>query len=117
MSTVVMSRFLSGCIPLRILLAVGSTYIPEAKLKLFSVVLFGISMGLLYLYFANKRLDAPEAGGEGTWWSNLRLIHGLLYLCAAIYAYQGKREYVWIPLTIDVIVGLLAFLHHTHSRQ
>jgi hypothetical protein len=52
---------------------------------------------------------AFEAGGK-TWWAELRLIHGLMYLAAAIYALQLK-DVASIPLTIDVIFGLTVFLN------
>jgi hypothetical protein len=52
-------------------------------------------------------MNAPEGGGV-TWWANIRIIHGLLYLAASVYAFQGK-PFVWIPLLIDVIFGFLAF--------
>jgi hypothetical protein len=102
--------FLLGCIPARLLLVFLSTKIPKDKLVYFGILLLTISMSFLYLYFTNNRLSAPEAGGI-TWWSQLRLIHGLLYLTAAIYAIQGK-DLVWIPLLIDVIFGLISFTNH-----
>ena len=100
--------FLLGCIPVRLLLVYLSTKIPNDKLKYFGIMLLAISLGFLFLYFTNGRLHAPEAGGA-TWWSQLRLIHGLLYLTAAIYSFQGKNI-IWIPLFIDVIFGFIAFI-------
>ena len=100
--------FLFGCIPVRILLVYISTIIPLDKLKFFGVPLLLVSLGFLYLYFTNGRLNAPEAGGV-TWWSNIRIIHGLLYLAASIYAFQGK-PFVWIPLSLDLIFGFIAFI-------
>jgi len=104
--------FLLGCIPVRILLAYISTKLSQEQLKYLGVVLLGISLSFMYLYFTNKRLDAPEAGGK-TWWSSLRPIHGVLYLAAAIYAFKGETTMVWIPLIIDVIFGFIVFsIHH-----
>ena len=51
---------------------------------IFGIILLLISFGFLYLFFGNKRLKAGEAGGK-TWWHNLRLFHGMMYLCASIY--------------------------------
>ena len=102
--------FLFGCIPLRLLFVYISTKIPSDKLKFFSIPLILISLSFLYLYFTNGRLNAPEAKGI-TWWSKLRLMHGLLYLAAVIYALKGNKL-VWLPLLIDVILGLFAFLNH-----
>ncbi len=90
--------FLLGCIPLRSLLAyitykLGSAS-PVLSIEsssetasifetsysiirtLIIVILMGIGISFLILYFKNLRLDAPEAGGK-TWWNNLRPIHGL----------------------------------------
>ena len=92
------------CIPARILLAWYSQHVVD--LRGYSFILFAIAIGTLYLWYTNKRLDAPEAGGK-TWWSEYRLIIGLLYLAAGIYAYQGKRDLVWIPLAIDIAFGII----------
>ena len=100
--------FLLGCIPARLVLVYISTQIPVDKLKYFGILLFLIAISFLFLYFTNGRMNAPEASGGVTWWSNLRIIHGLLYLAASVYAFQEK-PYVWIPLLIDVIFGFFAF--------
>ena len=100
--------FLFGCIPIRLLLVYISTI--TTNLKLFSIPLFIISFGFLYLYFTNGRLNAPEANGI-TWWANLRIVHGLLYLAAGILSLQ-ENKLVWVPLMVDVLFGLSAFLSH-----
>ena len=102
--------FLLGCIPTRLFLVYLSTIIPSDKLKFFGIPLLLVSLGFMFLYFTNERLNAPEAGGV-TWWSNLRIIHGLLYLAASIYAFQSN-PLVWVPLLIDVIFGFVVFIIH-----
>ncbi len=113
--------FLGLCIPARLVLSI----LPKMKVflgkylksytdiayKLFGIVILCMSLGFLYLFFLNKRLDAGESGGK-TWWHNLRLIHGINYLCAAIYIFVDKTEYASIPLGIDVLFGLFAHLNH-----
>lgn len=109
--------FLLVCIPTRLLLVYLSTLVPSDKLKLFSIPLLLIATGFLYLYFTNGRLQATEAGppgpgqAPGTWWAKLRLIHGLFYLAAFIYAFK-ESNLVWVPLLMDVSFGLSVFLMH-----
>ena len=103
--------FFGVCIPLRLSLAYLATTLNKEDLRFFGKFLLVIALGFLYLYFTNKRLNAPEATGGVTWWSEYRLIHGLLYLCAAIYALQGKNT-AWIPLLIDVGLGASLKLLH-----
>ena len=93
---------------MRILLAWISTKIPVKYLGIFATLLLAMSLGFLYLYFTKGRQLAPEAGGV-TWWANYRLLIGLLYLAAAIYAFQGRQDLIWIPLTMDVLFGLVIF--------
>jgi hypothetical protein len=123
--------FLTLCIPIRIIFALLPNYkliekyIPiKLNKKLFyqvvGIMFLGIAIGFLYLYFTNERLNAPEAGGK-TWWHNLRLLHGLLYLCASIYILWNINNinlirYASIPLIIDVIVGLLSFINYRYLK-
>ena len=123
--------FLTLCIPMRIIFALLPNYkliekyIPiKLNKKLFyqvvGIIFLGISIGFLYLYFTNERLNAPEAGGK-TWWHNLRLLHGLLYLCASIYILWNINNinlirYASIPLVIDVIVGILSFINFRYLK-
>ena len=100
--------FLFLCIPVRILIALAPVFIPDKYLKLYATALLLIGLSFIYLYFTNSRLNAPEAGGK-TWWAQYRIIIGLLYVSAAIYAFQGKRNLIWIPLSIDILFGLVIF--------
>ncbi len=100
--------FLLLCIPARILIALGSKFVPDAYMKLYATLLLLIGLSFVYLFFTNTRLDAPEAGGK-TWWAKYRLIIGALYLVAAIYAFQGKRDLIWVPLAMDITFGTIIF--------
>ncbi len=93
--------FLLACLPARILLAWLST---KFSGKLFGTLLLAMSLGFLWLYFTGGRKYAFETGGP-TWWSQYRLIVGLLYLAAAVYSFQGLTQYAWIPIIIDAIFG------------
>lgn len=100
--------FLGLCIPLRILIAWSSTIVPPKYLPVYGAACFLVAVGFLYLYFTGSRMYAPEANGP-TWWSHYRLIIGMLWLTAAIYAFQRRSDLVWIPLTIDILFGLVIF--------
>ena len=102
--------YLAGCIPIRICIAILAVVLSKQHLQYYGYVLMMPAIGFLMLYFGNLRLDAPEAGGK-TWWANLRIIHGLLYLTASVLAIQ-QNNIAWVPLAIDVIFGLLAFINH-----
>ena len=102
--------FLIGCIGTRVLLTIAPIYLPYKWLQLFGILILAISSSFLYLYFTDGRLNAPEGGGI-TWWVNFRLIHGVLYLAAAIYLLKRER-FAWIPLALDTLLGLLLFLNY-----
>jgi hypothetical protein len=101
--------FLLLCIPARVLLAALSRIIPSKYLKVYGALLLLIGVSFLYLYFNNLRLGAPEAGGE-TWWAPFRIIIGFLYIAAATYSFQGKRDLIWVPLSMDIVFGIIIFL-------
>lgn len=102
--------FLLGCIPIRIMIAALPAYMDKSWLPYYGGMLMLPMMGFFYLYFNNFRLHAIESGGT-TWWAQFRLLHAVLYLCAVIYAFQGN-QLAWVPLIIDVMVGLVLFLNH-----
>ena len=106
--------FLLLCIPVRILLAALSQIIPSEYLKLYGFLLLLIGLSFLYLYFNNLRLGAPEAGGE-TWWAPFRLLIGFFYIAAATYSFQGKRDLIWIPLSMDIVFGMVIFMLKHYS--
>ena len=95
--------FLLGCIPMRLLLVWYTKQYPSNNI---GYALFAVSISFLYLYFNNLRLNATESSTGVTWWAPYRLIHGLLYMAAAIYIFKDK-QYSWIPLLIDVLLGLI----------
>ncbi len=100
--------FLLVCIPLRILFTIATQYVSKEYLKYFGHIFLLMATSFFYLYFTHSRLYSQEAGGV-TWWAPLRLIIGLFYFSAAIYAFQGRRDLVWIPLSMDIIFGLIIF--------
>jgi uncharacterized membrane protein len=102
--------FLFGCIPVRFLLAYTPLLLNKNLLPYLGVCLSIMSLGFLFLFFQNLRLNAPEANGN-TWWANFRLVHGALLMCAAIYCFRSD-SIAWVPLTMDVLFGILLFIYH-----
>jgi len=101
--------FLGVCIPLRTSF-VYLSYKLEDKYKKILGMIFGIiGITFLSLYFFNLRLDAPEGGGK-TWWKELRLIHGVLYISAYIYSIKDIN-YMWQPILLDTLFGLVSFIN------
>ncbi len=68
------------------------------------------AIGFLYIYITGSRKTGPEVIGDKIWWNDLRPVHGFLYLLFAINAFE-KNPDSWIILMLDVIIGLIAFLH------
>lgn len=99
--------FLLFCIPARIGLFLLSTRAPGEYVPALGALFAGIGLSFLYLFATNSRLDAPEAGGKGTWWHGLRPIHGILYLSAGVILLTGQpSKYAAACLGTDVLLGL-----------
>jgi len=105
-----MLLFLIGCIGTRTLLAVLAKNISPDYLPLMGVGGLAISFGLMYFYLSGTRTTGPETFGDKIWWNHLRPVHSTLYLLFAILAFQ-KSKYAWVPLAIDVCIGIVAFLN------
>jgi hypothetical protein len=100
--------FLIGCIGTRIiLLYIAKSY--PTLLRYLGIFTLAIGLGFFYYYFTGKRTTGPETFGDKIWWNDLRPIHGSLYILFSILAFQNK-DYAWMILAIDVIIGLSAFL-------
>ena len=63
----------------------------------------------IYMYITGIRDSGLGTFGNKIWWSNLRPIHGILYLLFSYNAINGNKN-AWIFLLIDVIFGLISFL-------
>jgi len=105
--------FLLGCIPTRLLLVYVAYSLPEDYLPYFGLLLLIPALSFLILYLFRLRLDAPEGGGH-TWWNDMRPLHGILYLVAAIGSFM-KTSWIWKPLLGDVLLGLAAFIHFHYT--
>ena len=106
--------FLIGCIGLRSFIVYLAMIANKFWLKIIGYVAILPAIGFFYFFFIGTRKTG--AFGEKAWWNNLRPLHGSLYLLFAYNAINGKN-FAWIFLLIDVIIGLLSFLifHYTNN--
>ena len=77
----------------------------------YSILLFLIGFGFLYLYMTDSRLNAPEANGN-TWWNEFRPVHGMLYLLASMYAFKKDNVSASLLIFIDTVIGAILFINH-----
>ena len=106
----------SICIFVRTILVLLAYYLDVNYVYYMSFPTFFMGMGFLVIYFNNLRKTGAEVFGSKIWWNDLRVIHGFNYLFFAYLAFtRNKNSY--IPLTIDVIFGTIAFLMYHFSQN
>ena len=111
-----MLLFLIGCIGMRTLLTIGVMFTKSDYLPYEGYVGLLVACSFFYLYMnGNKYADGQlkQYGEKNIWWNEMRFVHGTFYLIFAIMAIQ-KNLYAWIPLGLDVIVGLNSWLKHNN---
>ena len=102
--------FIMLCLPLRLIIGLLPIYLNKYFKKIYSLFILIVGISFLYLYFSDSRLTAFESGGN-TWWHNIRLVHGMIYLTSSIYLYKNSNLASLI-LLIDVLFGFMAFLNN-----
>ena len=114
----IQKRFLlfSLCIIVRIILVLLAYYLDKKYVYYMSFPTLLISLGFFTIYFGNLRDTGSEVLGSKIWWNNLRPIHGLNYLLFAYLAFT-KNQYSYIPLSFDVIIGVIAFLIYHYNQH
>jgi hypothetical protein len=72
------------------------------------------AIGFLTIYMGGYRKRGMEVFGKKIWWNNLRPIHAILY---SIFSYLAimKNNNSYIPLLMDVIIGLVSFIYHHYN--
>jgi len=105
------SLFLLGCIPLRLLFVKISKTVNREWLPTLGALALLPVIGWLWIYFGHPRNTGPEVFGGRIWWNNIRPIHAMLYASFAYLAFR-KNKNAYIPLLLDVILGLTSFLFH-----
>jgi hypothetical protein len=106
--------FLVGCIGIRTGFAFGAAKVDKKYLPYLGVLGLLLAISWVLIYRFNLRPTGREAGGI-IWWNKIRLVHALLYFVFAVLAFSGS-DYAWVPLGIDVFVGLTAFVNHHWSN-
>lgn len=94
--------FLSVCVPIRIIFV----YFAKQKkfLKEMAILALFVSIG----FACSTRKRGIETFGEKIWWGGLRPFHSLMYLSFAVSVFLSLKEIAWIPLALDVFIGVLA---------
>ena len=108
--------FLIGCIGVRFLLVYISKNINKKYLPYMGLMALLPAMGFLYLFLTGKRKTGGEVFGGKIWWIKLRPVHAFLYILFAIMAFK-KESNAFIPLLIDVSIGLTAFLYYHFTQN
>jgi hypothetical protein len=101
--------FFSICILVRTILAFIAYYVNINYTYYLSFPTFIIGIGFITIYLGNLRTTGREVLGNKIWWNQLRPIHAINYLVFAYLAYR-KNKKAYVPLAIDVIIGIVAFL-------
>lgn len=101
--------FLIGCIGVRTLFVVMAKYASQKQLFYMGALALLPALGFIIIYFTGIRSTGAEVFGEKIWWNDLRIVHAMLYILFAIYAFQNKW-FAWVPLGVDVVIGLTAFI-------
>jgi len=101
--------FLFGCIGTRSLLVYLAKIANKTYLKYMGYLSLLPAIGFFYLFLTGSRKTGAEVFGDKIWWTNLRPVHGLLYLLFSYNAINGNLN-AWMYLLVDVIIGLISFL-------
>ena len=99
--------YIGCCLPIRFSFVLIAKYIPNKYLPLLGCVALTISIGFFYQAIRNNRNTG--AFGQPVWWQHYRPIHALTYLVAASLAF-ARHKMTYLPLLIDVIIGILVYL-------
>lgn len=107
--------FLGLCIPSRIIIALLSIYDNKTIRTLLILFASIIVIGWTYIYITKSRQRGGEVFGEKIWWNQLRPVHAFNYLLFIILSLRNNA-YASVPLIIDPIIGLLAFINYHYKE-
>lgn len=105
------------CVVVRALWAYLVMQTPAHRLPWVGAVALLPAFGFFTLYLTNQRLGPVTETGPHCqlWWHALRPVHGVLYLLTALYAFRRETHAAFVPLVVDVVLGLLAGLYKQWS--
>ena len=103
--------FIFGCLFARVVITFLVKNSPKDKLPYLGLLGLIPAIGFSYIYITGKRKTGGEVFGERIWWNSLRPIHAILYFLFAFLAIN-KNKKAYLPLLIDVNIGLMAFLSY-----
>jgi len=106
--------FLLLCIPVRIGFVVIAKKVDKKYLPYLGYLAILPAIGFAYIYIFGKRKTGAETFGQKIWWNNLRPLHSILYFIF-VYLALKKSNNAYIPLLLDVIIGLISFIIHHYS--
>jgi hypothetical protein len=103
-----MLLFLIGCIGTRTSFVLLAKFLDKKYLPYMGYLALIIAVGFSIIFITGIRETGAEVFGSKIWWNNLRPVHALLYFIFAYLAIK-QNDYAWIPLLIDVLLGLMSF--------
>jgi len=106
--------FLLLCIPVRLGFVVIAKKVDKKYLPYLGYLAILPAIGFAYIYISGKRKTGGETFGQKIWWNNLRPLHSILYFMFAYLALK-KSNNAYIPLLLDVIIGLISFVIYHYS--
>lgn len=108
-----LALFLLVCIPLRALIAYLAKTGSMRVLQLIGLFAAATSVAFMYIFITGSRQTGPEVFGGKIWWNDFRPVHAFLYAYFAWMVFVSQNyEDAWLPLGLDVAVGLFASLTH-----
>ena len=106
--------FLLLCIPVRIGFVFIAKKVDIKYLPYLGYLAILPAIGFAYIYIFGKRKTGGETFGQKIWWNNLRPLHSILYFIF-VYLALKKSNNAYIPLLLDVIIGLISFVIYHYS--
>ena len=103
--------FIFGCIMTRVFLVYLSKNLNGENLKYMGFLGLIPAIGFSYIYLTGSRKTGGEVFGSRIWWNSLRPLHASLYFLFAFLAIN-KNKNAYIPLLVDINIGLFAFLSY-----